>query len=259
MSTVSYYSEQAVATLHRNVEKALEWYYAPGDSPLPAAEVQNPVRLSNLTYESLRDRLTSDRASSTDDAENALLVYRSLKTLTRQQAADERLWTYLCHTECATYVAARWLAAHRASDKDDEARARRVRNHFFASGNRALIRDNALSRLWWLGCIAERVDPQDPRRFLDILLNRQDVRSALIERPAISMNHDVLRAIYTVMREKWEAEGEKAVLFQRKKFRQWMINLNRRGGVILLDALDQATLDKLLRDEAQAAIESNGP
>ena len=254
MNTVSYYSEQAVAALHRDVEKALEWYYAPGGSPLSPAEVQNPVRLSDLAYENLRDRLTPDRASAANDAENALLVYRSLQTLTRQQAADERLWTYLCHVECAPYVAARWLATHRASDKDDEARARRVRNHFFASGNRALIRDNALSRLWWLGCIADRVDPQDPQRFLNILLYRQDVRSALIERPAISMNHDVLRSIYAVMRDRWETEGEKAELFQRKKFRQWMINLNRRGGVVLLDALSDDQLDSLIRAEAEAAL-----
>ena len=256
MSTVSYYSEQAVAALHRDVEKALPWYYAPGGSPLRPAEVQNPVRLSDLAYENLRDRLTPDRASASNDAENALLVYRSLQTLTRQQAADERLWTYLCHTECAPYVAARWLATHRASDKNDEARARRVRNHFFASGNRALIRDNGLSRLWWLGCIADRVDPQNPRRFLDILLYRQDVRSALIERPAISMNHGVLRAIYVVMREQWETEGEKAPLFQRKKFRRWMVNLNRRGGVVLLDALSDDQLDSLIRAEAEDALKS---
>ena len=254
MSAITYYSEQAVAALYRDVEKSLEWYYAPNDAPPAASDVQNPVRFSTLTYRDLHKQLTQDRAASSHDAENAMLVYRSLEMLTHQQAADERLWTYLCHAECAPYVAARWLAAHRLSDKDEDARVRRVRNHFFASGNRALIRDNALSRLWWLGRIAVRVDPEDPRRFLDILLYRQDVRSALIERPAISMNHDVLRAIYAVMLSCWEDDGPKAELFQREAFRQWMVNLNRRGGVVLLDALSDDQLRKLIRDEADHAL-----
>ena len=55
----------------------------------------------------------------------------------------------------------------------------RVLNHFFAVGNRALVRDNGISRLWWLGKIANDVDNEDPLRFLTILLHRQDVRSAL--------------------------------------------------------------------------------
>ena len=66
----------------------------------------------------------------------------------------------------------------------------------------------------------------------------------------------MLGRIYKVMVEQWQGKRE---IFHRDTFRQWMINLNRRGGVILLDALDQATLDKLLCDEARAAIESNGP
>lgn len=254
MSVITYYSEQAVEALRRDIEQSLEWYYAPRGAPPSAVDVQNPVRVSALTYTDLWDRLTPDRAASSHDAENAMLVYQSLDRLTHQQAADERLWTYLCHTECAPYVAARWLAAHRSSDKDKDARSRRVRNHFFASGNRALIRDNGLSRLWWLGRIAVRVDPEDPRRFLDILLYRQDVRSALIERPAISMNHNVLRAIYAVMRECWERDGAKALLFQRERFRDWMVNLNRRGGVVLLDALSDGQLDALIRREADKAL-----
>ena len=121
----------------------------------------------------------------------------------------------------------------------------------FAIGNRALVRDNGVSRLWWLGKIAHDVAADGPCEFLTILLHRQDVRSALIERPSVSMNRGLLRGIYSVMREHWSNGGE---LFKRDAFRSWMVALNRRGGVVLLDALPEDALGRLLREEANYAV-----
>jgi hypothetical protein len=126
-----------------------------------------------------------------------------------------------------------------------------VHNHFFAKGNRALIRDNGVSRLWWLGKIAHDVDPEDPRLFLTILLHRQEVQSALIERPSISMNRRVLCAIYEVMKSHWVNGG---TLFERQNFRGWMVSLNRRGGVVLLDSLPNDVLAELLREESERVL-----
>ena len=133
-----------------------------------------------------------------------------------------------------------------------------VYNHFFASGNRALIRDNALSRLWWLGHIAYEVAPEDPPRLLQILMHRQNIRSALIERPSVSMNPEVLQAVYAVMLDHWQRDGRRSKLFDRDVFRDWMIRLNRRGGVMLLDALPPDALGELLGDEAQKALRRSG-
>lgn len=95
------------------------------------------------------------------------------------------------------------------------------------------------------------LDPDDPQRFLEILLHRQDVRSALIERPAVSMNRGVLGTIYRVMQEHWDGDRE---LFKREKFRNWMIALNRRGGVVLLDAMAESELYQLVSQEAESAL-----
>ena len=175
-------------------------------------------------------------------------MYEALKNLTPQQAADERLWTYLCHMEYPRYVARRWLTSRPESNDDA---ARKVRNHFFARGNRPLIRDNALSRLWWLGSIAHEVEADAPHEFLERLLHRQDVRSALIERPSVSMNRQVLSSINVVMRDYWQQDKS---LFERKPFRTWMVGLNRRGGVVLLDALPKEPLAELLEEEARRAL-----
>ena len=260
MTTLKYYSTAGVRELRDTVADRLDWYYGPrAHGADPHLTATRWVRESQLDVgdagEELAERLilpddVTDSVNPTGaaDAVGALAVYETFRNLTPQQAADERLWTYLCHVDYPQYVSRRWLASRPAQDDDA---ARKVRNHFFAPGNRALIRDNGLSRLWWLGAIANEVEPDAPREFLERLLHRQDVRSALIERPSVSMNRRVLRSINTVMRDYWRRDRS---LFERDRFRAWMIGLNRRGGVVLLDALPDEPLIKLLEEEARQAM-----
>ena len=247
MTHLRYYTIDSLENLRRTVADRLDWYYAPvRELPLTSP---SGFRESKVEAPALGDRLVIDyKKSSATDAKNALIVYDALRDLTPHQASIERMWVYLCHSDCRQYVAARWL--NRRPDNEEGA-VREVRNHFFAVGNRALIRDNGVSRLWWLGKIAHDVAPDDPREFLTILLHRQDVRSALIERPSVSMNRGLLRGIYTVMREHWVNGG---ALFERDAFRNWMVALNRRGGVVLLDALQNDALRLLLCEEADRAV-----
>lgn len=260
MRNLRYLAARAVGDLDREIRKRLDWYYKDKGGKWADLKIKaDHVREASLSIAPVGEKLTQTK--STADAENAMAVHDALAALTPRQAADERLWVYLCHSECAQYVRKRWLGKRPKKEEDAE---REVRNHFFVNGNRGLVRDNGVSRLWWLGFIARKVDDAQPRRFLDILLHRQDVRSALIERPAVSMNTQVLQAIYAVMREHWDEDGNKplknSTLFQREVFRDWMIGLNRRGGVVLLDALPEKELGTLLRDEADRAMQaaSNG-
>ena len=251
MTRLRYFTTEILEDLRVNIANRLDWYYAPHGDPTGVALVGG-VRESRLEAPALSEQLVTNAARpSSTDADNALVVYEALSKLTPHQASIERMWVYLSHCDCPEYVTARWL---RRRPEKDEVAVREVRNHFFAVGNRALIRDNAVSRLWWLGKIAHDVDPENPREFLTVLLHRQDVRSALIERPSVSTNRRVLRGIYEVMQEHWSNGG---ALFARDTFRAWMIALNRRGGVVLLDALPVPVLGRLLREEAQIAIEEN--
>ena len=245
---VKYFTEISVERLRHEAHNRLDVYYS--DDDLGRIASMDAVRDSRVDMNSFADQLTYAEPASATDVENALCAFEALKNLTPQQAADERLWVYLCHNECAGYVRWRWLGDR--PDSDDVARSR-VLNHFFAKDNRALIRDNGISRLWWLGHIAHTIDSENPRQFLEIVLHRQDVRSALLERPSVAMNEHVLSSIYRLMREHWQSDGK---LFQREIFRRWMVGLNRRGGVILLDALDSDQLDDLVRSEARVALES---
>lgn len=247
MQILCYYTVNAVEEIRRNVPKYLDWYYLREGEKPPLAPVDG-VRQSRLEIPDLSTKIIMDDQNSyLTDVENALIVYKSLKSLTSHQASVERMWVYLCHCVCPDYVRYRWLDQNK---KPDNSAAKKVLNHFFAKDARSLIRDNGLSRLWWLGKISHDVYPKNPHEFLSILLYRQDVRSALIERPSISMNRDVLHRIFLVLKEDWLQDK---ILFDRKVFRSWMISLNRRGGVVLLDSLSTKELDHLLRKEAENA------
>ena len=251
MNHLQYYTEAGLSSLRREVPHHLSWYFHGTDDPPRPLDVERPTGTTYVTAVELAPLLDSTGHSTVQDPKNAISVYGALRDLKPKDAADERLWVHLCHNDCAAYIRARWLSDR---PSDDEDAARKVRNHFFANGSRALIRDNAISRLWWLGHIAHEVAPDSPLSFLQILMHRQDIRSALIERPSVSMNTEVLRAIYAVMLDRWQQDERKNRLFDRNVFRDWMIRLNRRGGVVLLDALPREALDEVLEAEATAAL-----
>ena len=251
MNKLKYYTLETVDNLRQKAHLHLEWYYkkegaSPNRGPLGGS------RETRLELPQFHSELVVDSSKpSSNDPENALIVYNALRSLTPHQASLECLWVYLSHCVCDDYVRKRWLTK---GESDDEKAAKKVRNHFFAGGTRALIRDNGVSRLWWLGKTAHDVARNDPGQFLQILLFRQDVRSALLERPSLSMNVRVLREIYKILLKDWQDEKK---LLERFTFRDWMKALNRRGGVILLDSLPDKELEELLRSEAEKALREN--
>ena len=246
-----YFTSDMVEDLRTSIGEHLDWYYEPGDRPYPGKIRATAWRESSVVGDALSGKVdVGGSRPSEQDAANALVVFGALENLTRQQAADERFWVHVSHLDCPGYIASRWLQSRPSRDRDA---IRKVQNHFFARGTRGITRDHGVARLWWLGATAHEVHPYCPRLFLDIVLHRQDVRSALIERPSLSMNLQVLRAIFSVMRDYWDSDRN---LFDRNVFRSWMTSLNRRGGVLLLDALSEDRLLQLLHTEATDALES---
>ena len=206
------------------------------DPPVPD-DIEKPVGQSRRELGDLGNALRMDLPEPDwSDETNALAVYRALPDLRPQEAADGRLWTYLCHHECAEYVVWRWPFPPVAGTPEDRkaAHAQHARNHFFAGDARSLIRSNALSRLWWLGYIATKVALDEPELFLHILTGpkRTDLRSEIVERPSMSMNIHVLRGIYQVLRAEWDAHGgtDAGRLFQRPVYRAWLRGIQPARG-----------------------------
>ena len=195
-------------------------------------EIDGDYELKNLS------KLKHPKDGVLFDAENSELVYLALKSLTPGQATEERLWAHQCHFECLGYVRTRW----KIPDDDDTA-VKHINTHFFASNSRRVERDNGISRLWWMGLIASQAQGFDLSEALDVLMFRTDVRASIIERPTTSSSINVLSALLRAL--KTSLDGKK-LLHERKHLRELMKEINRAGGVRLLESLDGKTLDQMM-------------
>lgn len=178
------------------------------------------------------------------DAHNCVLMYNSLR-LTPAQACDPRIWTYLAHFDLRHYVAKRWpLGA------DDGQKEKQICAHYFVIGQRGLLRDNAIARLWWMGHIAARSSQfsANPEQALDILLFQSDVRANLLER-SLGLNPDIFDAVVNRLSHDYAVakKSVKNTIFERNRFRNLMKTLNRIGGYRMLDALNFGQLQEEIR------------
>lgn len=172
-------------------------------------------------------------------------IYKILKNMTPQQATDERVWVYLTHFVFWDYSRARWPLGK----DNDEQSAKIVATHFFASGIRGRVRDNAISRLWWMGHICAGLD-HDLRDALEALLLQEDVRKEVMERAAFCRSKQIFNVLTKFMIRSCKGNQK---LHGRQKFREFIRRLNRLGGMRVLNAMPE----KQLEEEMKRIIEED--
>jgi hypothetical protein len=183
-------------------------------------------------------RLKSPIGDENFEAENCVTMLDALKSLTPFQAADERLWTMLCHTNLLAHGRARWPIP-----ADDEVATKHVLSHFFGATERQLERDNIGARLWWLGHLCSRVRGMPLKQSLEILLFKSDVRANIVERPTTAQSVPIFTALISKLSKSYQGKKK---LFERRTFRSLMIGINGLGGYRLLDALDSKAVEQLI-------------
>lgn len=190
----------------------------------------------------LLGKLDGTSRTASADIENSLILYKALNGMTPALARDERIWVRLSHIECLDYARARWLSGYTGDDLEKQ-----VRLHMFAPNLTTIRDDNALSRLWWNVHIATIADPEDPEGALQLILKTADIRSNFVERTGTVSRRPLARAVVRAMRnDPWITSSERA-------FREFMKALNRDGGGVLFEALEESEADKLIEACASRA------
>ena len=172
--------------LSKQIDPAV--YESGNAGALPVSDSPEDVRETMIEIsEGLRDCISLPEKNNDRDAENCVSICEALKFLTLQQAADK--------------------PSQKSDEADSEWHERKIRHvetHYFVDGARGLsvggarglIRGNAISRLFWMGRIAERCHPHfSQTQALQILLKRADVRANLLERPTLSMSVEIFNAV----------------------------------------------------------------
>lgn len=173
--------------------------------------------------------------SGTPESEikNSMIVGQAFASLTPVLARESRLWTRLSHTDGLDFARKRWIKAGQSDSQIEKS----VAKHFFANSLTACRDDHAISRLWWNYCIAKRACADDPERALRMILARADIRSSIVERPALGARIPVTRSIIRTLEMNQELRSNE------QQFRDFMKRLNLGGAGLVLELLDQEELD----------------
>lgn len=182
------------------------------------------------------------------DLENSKLVFEALRGLTRSQAADSRLWTYLTHISCWGYMRARWQPSEKFINDALETRREKLKTyvleHYFVRSeqSRALIR-NGMARLWWYSFLTYDENRDNPYELTSVLLKNLDIAKNVLERN-LGRNKTVLHSVLEFLLDKEDllSGGDAG----RSKIRRLIHALNLQGGHSVLDNLNKRDIQDFL-------------
>lgn len=237
-----------MAELMKNVADDLD-AYRQGNFEYLKQDPSTYIEIEHDLDESLLKTIYCDKDDHRE-VQNCIALYNAMNSLSAYLARDERLWVYLVLTSLLDYTRNRWIIPD-----DDEQAVSHIRKHFFVTGgHRGIERDNAASRLWWMGFLCSRVDGLTIEQSLQSLLHQYDVRANILERPTVSQSVPIFSAILRKLHT--SLDGDKK-LFERQLFRDFMKELNLKGGVKLLEALGKEDLDKVMNECIKVALANN--
>jgi hypothetical protein len=183
--------------------------------------------------------LDSDISS---DFENAIALHNAL-SLSRVQAADERLWTYLSLVEYWDYTRQRWeLDLDKIKEKSQQTR---INERYFVRStetDRPFLR-NALSRLWWAVEVTKDETRENPYELTKIVLGNTDIYLNVMER-SFSRNEEVIKGILELLIELGEE-----VYMPGRFYRQIVKQVNAMGGVVMLDFMTKEDLKAAVKSD----------
>lgn len=236
MSKISLMREALVYDLTRDIEQNLEKYRT-GDFEYLTSDSSNFIETD---YEFNEQELVKIEVAGGDfqEVQCCLGAFNGLSNISAYLARDQRLWVYLTHIVLLNYTRQRWPIPQ---DKDKA--ITHIKKHFFASGSRGIERDNAISRLWWMASICNKVEGLTLEKSLTAFLYQSDVRANIVERPTTSQNVVLLSTVIRKLDQSYHGDKE---LYGREKFRTVMKELNLQGGIKLLEVLEPKEVEKIV-------------
>lgn len=235
---LKFVQDSVVDELHSSVEQNIALYQS-GRFDGASKEPGWSIETKTVTYDpKFGSKLVHSNAPQ-DEIFNSLLVFNSLNGMTPALAREERIWVRLCHIDCLEYSRDRWI---KSQDP-----VRDVRKHFFASRLDQARDDNAIGRLWWNAYIAKLIDPSDPKRVLDQMLKRANIRLQFVDRANASFRMPLARSIIRLLEnEEWLDSHDRA-------FENFMLVLDRNAGGLVFEALGDEEVDQFLLNSVPLA------
>jgi hypothetical protein len=182
---------------------------------------------------------------ASNDAHNAIILYEALKKLPLYMAADEKIWTAVCHTWLFDFVCQRRRAAFDTKKADYE---RAIYNSFFTythNGKRRGTFVNCVSSLWWGAHMVYDPLATDPYAFVhELAATGFASTSVLISSSRIMGRKDNCLALFQVIHDLRMAGHS----VKRQYLVEGIKYLNLVAGLTILDSKSREEIQKALQD-----------
>jgi hypothetical protein len=196
---------------------------------------------SDVLLNSSVNLVTTAKDASQDDIKNVKLIHNALPNLSSRIATDERLWVTLALGNYYSYAKQRWF-----DNQPSAVTAKYFVNHILAPSTRSLWRDNAISRLWWVGHYANGLGEDISDRALELFFFNSDLGSQLLGKSSVGTSKPIARAIVNASHDCYIA-GKTAV-WNRDSFRTFMKEIDLLTGRRILDVVPEAQLFEEVRE-----------
>jgi hypothetical protein len=233
-SRLLYLSINQLVNLYDNVDENIDRYRNEGFQDLSSGHGWSIPAEVSVDYDLLEGLV--EETGKEHEINNSLLVWRALHAMSPALATENRVWTHISHTHGFNYSKGRWLNLK----GDDASLAKQIRDHFFAPSLTRYRDDHAIGRLWWNAYVAKLLQPEDQEGALRLILSAADIRSNLIERPMTFARLEIGKALLRAMSRTPETHAS------QKAFREFMKQVNKYGGGLVFEALDQDECDRFM-------------
>lgn len=242
------FKRDLVHTLYKDVENNLDLYENGDFDQILSKQSRHIKTVPNVSIDETVFSQLEPKAGGVNDAKNAFLLFNAFGNLNPYLAVDERIWVALSHQNAKDFVTKRWLKKGMKPEKKISA----IKTHFFARGNRAIERNNALSSLWWWAYLVDRTKPKDQARSIEMFCKYTDLRANVLERNSTSRGDIAFQAIMHCINKKFTEDPETR-FFTRKKYkgadvgpyRDWLKKINRWGGRKFMESFTVGQLSKV--------------
>lgn len=176
-----------------------------------------------------------------NDGAHAKTIRTALSDLTPAAASDGLIWATLNCFHLANYVQVRWQTSNNKNTNPSSF----VEDHWLQLSGSDGRKWNAASRLWWMGELANRMEPYSQNSADDLLeamcTNVQFFHQTL-DRTYLAANPKLLAALYDVL-----LDGNEHLNIT-KNASAMMKSLNIRAGASALDMMDGEQLRAVIEE-----------
>lgn len=113
------------------------------------------------------------------ELENAVKLFGAFKNLSRTQATDVRIWTYMSHVQYWDYMKARWPSP---TDNQKDKKINHILQHWYmkTSDSKSISR-HGIASLWWGAFITYDKQRKDPFELTAEFFSKQDYKRLILE------------------------------------------------------------------------------